>query len=302
MAYCKDCLYCVWDDRVTDYRRDAGRYVFCSRKGAFFSRNYRVHEGTRIAPEDLACEQFEPKESEKQPSFAAVSVAAGNSTRMGGTVSKLLLPLAEEPVLAHTLRAFDACERLDRVVVVTREEDREAFIPLMVRFCHKPYCLVCGGQTRQESVANGIEAAGEADYYVIHDGARPLITPQLIDAVCVDAMQWGASTLAVPVKDTCKLADENGVVTATPDRSALWAVQTPQVFESTLYRSALEKSRAAGLDFTDDCQLVEYVGGKVHLCRGSYENMKMTTPEDLIQAQALLLGRQNKIEKGADEK
>lgn len=299
MTYCKHCRYCVTDDRATDYRRDLERYVFCSRKGPFFSRNYRVHEGTRILPDDPSCEAFEPLADKRQATFAAILVAAGNSTRMGGSVSKLLLPLAGEPVLAHTLRAFDACKRLDRVVIVAREEDRESFIPLLVRFCHKPYCLVCGGKTRQESVINGIEAAGEADYYVIHDGARPLITPERIDDVCEDAVRWGAATLAVPVKDTCKLADENGFVTATPDRSALWAVQTPQVFESNLYRAALEKSRAAGLDFTDDCQLIEYAGGNVHLCRGGYENMKITTPEDLIQAQALLSGRNEENGEGA---
>ena len=284
MKTCRQCRYCTQDTRSTDYRRDD--YYFCAQKGPFFSRNYALHQGTRISPQDAACPQFAP-----QPAFAAVVVAAGSSTRMGAGKSKLLLEVQGQPVLAHTLRAFDRTPCIERLVLVAREEDREAFIPLLVRWFHKPYAIVCGGATRQQSVLNGIEAVKDAGYYVIHDGARPLVTPEEITAVCEDALEHGASTLAVPCKDTCKLVDAGGFVTATPDRSALWAVQTPQVFEAGQYLAAVGHSRAEGKDFTDDCQLIEYNGGRVHLCRGSYENLKITTPEDLRLAEAILSGR-----------
>jgi len=281
---CSLCRHCVADELATDYRRDD--FYFCEIKGPFFSRNYRLHEGTRISPQDPACEHFE-----KKPTFAAVVVAAGSSSRMGAGKSKLLLEILGEPVLAYTLKVFDKTPLIERLVLVAREEEREQFIPLLIRHFHKPYCIVCGGATRQQSVLNGIEAVKDADYYVIHDGARPLVTPDEVTAVCVDAVLNGAATLAVPSKDTCKLADTDGFVTGTPDRSALWAVQTPQVFEAAQYLAASERSRAEGKDFTDDCQLIEYNGGRVHLCRGSYENLKITTPEDLVLAEAILSKR-----------
>ncbi len=215
----------------------------------------------------------------------AIIVAAGSSTRMGRP--KLLIPLCGKPVLEYTLCAFDRSS-VDAIVVVTREQDIPLFEPL-ANTLKKPCAFVTGGDTRQQSVANGIAAVPpETMTVAIADGARPLITPEEIDRVIEAAKDGGAATAAVRAKDTIKQADENGVITATPDRSTLWQVQTPQVFSLPLYKKAMAAVAAAGLDLTDDCQLVEYIGAKVRLCETSYENIKITTPEDIAVATAFL--------------
>lgn len=218
----------------------------------------------------------------------AVIVAAGSSTRMGQP--KLMIPLCGKPVLEHTLRAFDR-SAVDAIVVVTREQDIPA-LKALGNALSKPCAFVTGGDTRQHSVANGIAAVPpETTMVAIADGARPLITPDEIDRVIVAARESGAASAAVRVKDTIKQADENGIITATPDRATLWQVQTPQVFSLPLYKRAMEAVAAAGLDLTDDCQLVEYIGAKVTLCETSYENIKITTPEDIAVATAFLRKR-----------
>ena len=218
----------------------------------------------------------------------AIVVAAGSSTRMGRP--KLLIPLAGRPVLEHTLCAFDRSS-VDAIVVVTRQQDIPLFEPL-IRTLTKPCVFVTGGVTRQQSVANGIAAVPpETTVVAIADGARPLITPKEIDRVIAAAKDGGAATAAVRAKDTIKQADANGIITATPDRSTLWQVQTPQVFSLSLYKRAMAAVAAVGLDLTDDCQLVEFIGAKVKLCETSYENIKITTPEDIAVATAFLRKR-----------
>lgn len=223
----------------------------------------------------------------------AVIVAAGSSSRMGGTGSKVLMEICGEPVLVHTLRAFSRSHRVEKAVVVCREEDRKAMVSIGARF---PIVkeVVNGGSTRQASVAAGVAAAGDCDIIAIHDGARPLVTPEEIDSVIADCEQWGASTLAVPVVDTIKTADERELVVSTPDRSVLRAVQTPQVFFKKEYETAMELAQQAGKDFTDDCQLMEFSGKRVHLCPGKRSNLKLTTREDLLFARAILEERQAK--------
>lgn len=219
--------------------------------------------------------------------ITAVIVAAGSSTRMGQP--KLLIPLCGAPVLAHTLQAFDRSS-VDEIVVVARETD----IPLFeaVATLQKPCRFVIGGSTRQRSVMNGIAAAdSRATMVAIADGARPLITPEEIDRVIAVAKKTQAAAAAVRVKDTIKQADENGIITATPDRATLWQVQTPQVFSLPLYRAAMEAATADGLDLTDDCQLVEHIGAEVTLVEASYENIKITTPDDITAAVAILKKR-----------
>lgn len=225
-----------------------------------------------------------------QNTVCAVVVAAGSSTRMGSQTPKQLLPLCGEPLLAHTLRAFEAAGSVDSVVVVCRREDRPAIEALAAPF-HKVRAFPEGGATRQASVAAGVKAAGEAEILAIHDGARALITPQEIDRVVADCRLFRASTLAVPVVDTIKEADSQELVARTLDRSVLRSIQTPQVFYKAEYEKAMEAAEAAGKDFTDDCQLMEFVGRKVHLCSGSRSNLKVTTPEDLLFAQAVLQHR-----------
>ncbi len=218
----------------------------------------------------------------------AIVVAAGSSTRMGQP--KLLIPLCGKPVLEHTLSAFDRAA-VDALVVVTREQDIPVFEPL-AQSLSKPCTFVTGGSTRQQSVANGIAAVPpQTTVVAIADGARPLITPKEIDRVIGTAKLCGAASAAVRVKDTIKQADEAGIITTTPDRATLWQVQTPQVFSLSLYKQAMEAVAAAGLDLTDDCQLVEYIGAKVTLCETSYENIKITTPEDIAVATAFLRKR-----------
>jgi 2-C-methyl-D-erythritol 4-phosphate cytidylyltransferase len=230
----------------------------------------------------------------KQNRFCcAVIAAAGNSTRMGVKCPKQFLPLLGVPVIIRTLAAFERSETVSAAVVVCREEDTARMRDLLREWKIRKVCAVVpGGESRQESVAAGLAAVPpEADYVAVHDGARALICPEEIDACVRDCFATGASALAVPVKDTIKVVDSQCRVLSTPDRSALWAVQTPQVFERNIYQRALEEAKRRGGDYTDDCQLAEHIGAPVHLCEGSYENIKLTTPEDLCLAEAILRKR-----------
>ena len=228
--------------------------------------------------------------------ICAVIVAAGNSTRMmSGGASKLLMTVNGEPILRHTIRAFDRAACIDEIVVVTRACDFDMVRETM-QGIEKPVHLAEGGAARQDSVANGVALCGDADYIAVHDGARPMITPELIEQVCADAQKYGAATLAVPVKDTIKVASATNFVEGTPDRAVLRTIQTPQVFHLPLYRKALELAAAEGKQYTDDCQLIENAGGFVYLTMGDYRNIKITTPEDLAVAEAFFKERKENEE------
>ena len=229
-------------------------------------------------------------DGEKKPCFGAVLLGAGNSTRMGGEKSKVLESLGGKPVLAWSLQVLGECPWVGEVVLVCREEDRPA-VEALAGSCPVPVQVVAGGAQRQDSVARGVEALSPRwEYLLIHDGARPLVTREVTDAVCRDAMAFGAATAAVPSKDTCKLGDEEGFVESTPPRERLWAVQTPQAFQRELYQRALSLAREAGQSYTDDCQLVEAAGCRVKLTYGDYRNLKLTTPEDRLAARAYTKG------------
>lgn len=221
-----------------------------------------------------------------EKSFGAVIVAAGNSSRMGGGRSKTLASLNGAPVINYSLNAFAACACISQIVIVCREED----IPEMTaaaQGCSMPVSVVVGGAERQQSVLCGVQALSpDTEYIVIHDGARPMVTPQLIKAVCDDTLSFGAATAAVPCKDTCKLG--NGFVEETPPREKLFAVQTPQGFKKDMYLYAVGRAEDTGNSYTDDCQLIESVGGRVRLTMGDYKNIKITTPEDMLTAQAFV--------------
>ena len=217
---------------------------------------------------------------------AAILVAAGSSARMkSGGASKTMMEIGGEPILSRTLRAFETAACISKIVIVARACDFDA-IQKASAFVTKPLTITEGGKERQDSVSNGAALCGDAEYIAVHDAARPFITPEEIETVCADAEKYGAATLAVPVKDTVKVAAADGTVCATPERSTLRAIQTPQVFRLSLYKEALCLAKNAGKQYTDDCQLIEAAGGKVYLTPGDYKNIKITTPEDLLVAEA----------------
>ena len=219
----------------------------------------------------------------------AVIAAAGSSSRMGGR-DKLAELLDGIPVILRTLAAVEAVPEIREIVVVTREDRVEEYRRLLGQ-CTRLRAVVPGGSTRQESVRNGVRALSpDCTLAAIHDGARPLVTPEVF-ARCIEAARsCGAATAAVPVKDTIKLADEAGRVLDTPDRSRLWAVQTPQLFDRERDLRAAEEAERRGLSCTDDCQLFEAMGWEVQLVMGDYRNLKLTTPEDFLAAGAYLEG------------
>lgn len=219
--------------------------------------------------------------------FCAVIVAAGASGRMKSSQSKVLLPLLGIPVIRRTLLAFEQTECISDIVVVCRAEDIEQ-ISAQCGCLKKIRAVVPGGADRQESVSNGIRAAGDSDYVAIHDGARPLVSTEAVERVCKAAVLYGAATLAVPAKDTVKLGDEAHFVAHTPNREQVYQIQTPQVFRLEVYQNALRLAEAQGKSYTDDCQLIEQAGGRVYLTEGDYSNIKLTTPEDLALAEGLL--------------
>ncbi len=220
--------------------------------------------------------------------LSAVIVAAGNSTRMG--VNKQQILLQGKPVWMHSVLTFLEMRETAQIVVVTREAD----IPLMKQqLIETAPCaavkFAVGGATRTDSVAAGVAALEqETDHIAIHDGARPLVKKEDILKALAALEQHDAVTLGVPVKDTIKQVDQTGKVIATPDRASLMITQTPQIFKRAVYLAALEDAKQTGYTPTDDCQLVERIGVPVYMVVGSYENIKITTPEDVPMAEAML--------------
>nr|WP_326184054.1 2-C-methyl-D-erythritol 4-phosphate cytidylyltransferase [uncultured Oscillibacter sp.] len=229
-----------------------------------------------------------------RPRCAALVAAAGSSSRMEG-VNKLLEPLDGVPVLARTLTALQLARQVDEIVVAAREED----LVEISRLCHtygvtKCVKVVRGGANRAQSVLlAALEASPETELLAVQDGARPLVTPELIDRVISAAARCGAAAPAVPVKDTIKSVRDGGAVERTLERSSLRAVQTPQVFEASLLKAALQSAVEKELPITDDCSAVERLGKVVFLVEGDEENLKITTPVDLILAEAILQAREN---------
>lgn len=217
----------------------------------------------------------------------AVVVAAGSARRMGG-IDKAMTEIGGVPMLLRTVRALAKSQRISGVTVVTREDLLDRVTALCAA---EPKFLgaVAGGSSRAESVLRGLNAV-ETPLVAIHDGARPLVTVPVIDAAVEAAEICGAAAPAIAVHDTIKIAT-NGVVEQTPDRSALFAVQTPQVFETSAIRSALQAALEQDLPLTDDCSAAEYAGLQVRLTPGSEENLKITVPSDLVLAEAILQGR-----------
>ena len=216
----------------------------------------------------------------------AVIVAAGTASRMGG-IDKVMAPLGGEPMIVRTVRAFQNCDAIASIVIVTREDLMGPIAELCSGFT-KIRSVVQGGSSRQESVKLGLLAfSKEVRLAAVHDGARPLVSGELIDKVIRAAHSYGAAAPAIPVKDTIKVF-EGGFIAATPDRSTLRAVQTPQVMDRDLLLGALEKAEQEGTALTDDCSAVEHIGMRVRLVEGEERNLKVTTPLDLKIAELLL--------------
>lgn len=218
----------------------------------------------------------------------AVILAAGNGTRMGIEKSKLLLEIGGKTVIERTVETFENMAEVDEIIVVCRECDFETFSNLLP---DENVTFVIGGESRQQSVKNAVDTIDECDYILIHDGARPLVREDTIIRTLDKAQTDRAAAAGVYVKDTVKLVDDDLNVVGTPDRKHLVSIQTPQIFDFTLYKQALDKATEQGKEYTDDCQLVEHFGAKVSVVIGEYDNIKITTKSDVPLAESLLKAR-----------
>jgi 2-C-methyl-D-erythritol 4-phosphate cytidylyltransferase len=238
----------------------------------------------------------------KEPfEVGAIIPAAGSGRRMNATVNKIMLPLLGRSVLEHTLEVVLNSDLIKILVLAVKAEEKEVIENLITTVNLKygnEIVMVEGGEERQESVAHCLEYLRRWNGWnsrkrlvAIHDAARPLLSPELLRQSLMAGLEYGAVGIGVPIKDTIKQVDSEGMIIATPDRSSLWGIQTPQVFELDLLLKCYEKAKTSGLLFTDDCGVVEYCGFPVKLIPGSYENFKITTPEDLILAEAILRRR-----------
>ena len=232
------------------------------------------------------------REKEKQPHCSAVIVAAGNSLRMGN--DKLTADLCGVPVLVRTLRVFDASPYVDEILVVTRADRIEEMAALCKDYgINKVSKVLAGGATRVESALVGVsEVQPKASLIAIHDGARPLVSAEVIERTVCAAKEHYAAVPVIPSTDTLKVVDEKGFVTATVDRASTFRVQTPQVFKSDFIKGALTKAMEKNLPLTDDCSAVEMMGVKAAAVPGDEDNIKLTTPRDMILAEALLKARE----------
>jgi len=219
----------------------------------------------------------------------AIVVAAGTSRRMGG-VDKIFAPILGKPLLAHTVDVFQRCPTIDQVVVVLSEDKLDEGWQLAKEYRWSKVTEVClGGARRQDSVREGLKRLSGCEWVVIHDGARPCLSLSLIEGGLEEARQSGAAIPAIPVTDTIKVVSPDSFVDETPLRQSLWAVQTPQVFRFDIISNAYRNAQG---DVTDDATLVENLGYRVKVYPGSYNNIKVTIPEDLSLAEAILRDRE----------
>lgn len=224
----------------------------------------------------------------------ALIPAAGMGRRMGKAVAKQFLPLGDKPMLAHTLLAFQRASEIDEIIPILSKEDMEYCLRDVIEAFHitKVKTLVAGGRERQDSVYNGIlKTDKDTSVLLVHDGVRPFVTSEMIRMSVEHARRGECVAVGVPLKDTIKEVDEKGMVIKTLERSRLWAIQTPQAFPAAVLRNAYENAFRNKYYGTDDATLVERAGGRVRVIMGSYENIKMTTPDDLVLAEEILKKR-----------
>jgi 2-C-methyl-D-erythritol 4-phosphate cytidylyltransferase len=230
----------------------------------------------------------------------ALIPAAGSGMRMGSTIKKPYLLLANRPMLYHTLAALDRAPSVGRIIIAVAPGEEACCETEVVRKFpfKKNMTIIAGGEVRQESVRRLLEQVPQdAALVLIHDGARPLITVDLIERALAETKKWQATVAAVPVKDTIQATDEAGFIQQTLPREQLWSIQTPQTFELQLIREAHQKAIKDGFIGTDEGSLVTRLGRPVKIIMGAYDNIKVTTPEDLIFAEALLKRRETQNSK-----
>ncbi len=219
--------------------------------------------------------------------MGVVVVAAGRSSRMGGT-DKTFADVHGAPLIVHTLRRLAQSDAVARIALVVADESVPRATALVSQWGVGKIAAVCsGGTRRQDSVFAGLLALGDCRWVAVHDGARPCVTEDLLARALAAARCWPAAVAAVPVKDTIKVVGGDDIITGTPERATLWAAQTPQVFD---YRLLMDAHRAAAAEYTDDAAMVEALGQPVRVFQGSYENIKVTTPEDLAVVSLILSG------------
>jgi len=222
--------------------------------------------------------------------ISAIIAAGGQGRRMNSSISKQFLNLKGHPILYYTLNKFERMDQIDSIVLVTSAADIQYVQEMIInRYKFKKTQIVGGGKERQDSVYNGLrKLSPQTDIVVIHDGVRPFVTKQIIENSIAAAVEHKAVGVAVPVKDTIKVVDRDNIIKSTPDRSTLWAMQTPQTFRYDIIMNAYEKAMSEGYYGTDDTVLVERLGFPVKIIEGAYENIKITTPEDIIIAEAFI--------------
>lgn len=225
---------------------------------------------------------------------AAIILAGGSGSRMNSDTTKQMLDLCGKPMIVYSLLAFEASDYIDEIIIVAKSDEIDRYPALIKKFgITKVTSIVEGGETRQDSVLRGFEKVPDkADFIAIHDGARPLITPAQIKAVALAAYDYKAASAAAPAKDSIKVANISGMIDYTVDRKNVWLMQTPQVFYGNLFRASIYTAMKDKFLGTDDTEVAEHAGFSAKLVDTGYENIKITTPVDLLIAQAILHRRE----------
>ncbi len=233
---------------------------------------------------------FVERGEDMRPYCTAVIMAAGKGKRMGTDISKQFLPVCGREILAWTVAKFEASPAVDEIILMAGTEGIEEVRELCTKYGWKKVCQVAlGGKERQNSVANGLRLLSEkTEIVLIHDGVRPFVTEEMIETSIEGALRCGGCVVGVPAKDTIKICDSDQMAVETPDRNTLWQIQTPQTFRREEICAAYRKAAAEGFLGTDDASVSEYVGGRVYVAMGDYRNIKITTKEDLLIAEAFL--------------
>ena len=227
---------------------------------------------------------------------SSIILCAGSSTRFSNKgENKQLAEINGVAVIERTLNVFEECQSINEIILVVRKEDAENYKSFVYDKCYKKVkCIVTGGQTRRISALRGFKyVSKKAKYVAVHDGARCLITQSIINEVLIEAIKHGIATSASKITDTVKLANKDGFIQKTLDRSNMWNVQTPQIFEYKKYQIAAYKANQDNFDATDDCMLAEHAGFKVKLVDTGNENIKITVKDDIKRAEAILASRGN---------